>query len=353
MNSKRFYALDVLKLFLAYVIAFFHSRMEFMPGPTVTVQLFFMISGFFLARKFYARSFADQGQSYGAWEYTLDHIRSMYPHYLLSCGILFGYITARECLMLFRAPGWEPVKELFLHIYSQIPDIFLLQSAYRWHDSLNYPLWQISALLIAGYFIYALLCRDEKLSRTLIFPGAILMVMSLLTQTEDLFQNYGFFYLPLLRAFYPMCVGVLAFYFTRTTYYESLRTHRGLFDAAAILALVTIICFADYRNIFVITGSLLIVNCCDPESLLNRLFDHKCFRWCGKLSYAIFLNHVLIARILWALIVPRVEARMAFPIWAIGSLYFVMLTGYSIVTMLLVDRWTSRTKAKKASVSNQ
>ena len=178
------------------------------------------------------------------------------------------------------------------------------------------------------------------------------MVMSLLTRTEDLFQNYGFFYLPLLRAFYPMCVGVLAFYFTKTRYFEALRAHRRLFDAAAVLALVTIICFADYGNIFVITGSLLIVNCCDSDSLLNRLFDHRCFRWCGKLSYAIFLNHVLIARILWALIVPRVEARMAFPIWAIGILYFVMLTGYSIVTMVLVDRWTSRARAKKAPVSN-
>ena len=43
----------------AYVIAYFHSKMEFMPGPTVSVQIFFMISGFFLAKKFYARSCDD------------------------------------------------------------------------------------------------------------------------------------------------------------------------------------------------------------------------------------------------------------------------------------------------------
>lgn len=345
MNGKRVYALDVLKLFLAYVVAYFHSNMEFMPGPTVSVQIFFMISGFFLAKKFYARSCDDQGLRYSAWDYTLDHVRSMYPHYLLSCGILFVYITARKCLELYRAPGWPMVQELLLHIYHQIPDIFLLQSAYHWHESLNYPLWQISALLIAGYFIYALLCHNEKLSRTLIFPAAILMVMSLLTQADDLFQNYGFFYLPLLRAFYPMCVGVLAFCFTKTSCYASVRTHRTLFDCAAILALITIICFADYGNIFVLTGSLLIVNCYDPESALNRLFDHPCFRWCGKLSYAVFLNHAMISRILWALIVPRVEARMYFPTWAVAVLYFLMLTGYSVVTMLLVERWTSRRKA--------
>lgn len=348
MNGKRLYSLDVLKLFLAYVVAYFHSNMEFMPGPTVSVQIFFIISGFFLAKKFYARSYDDHGLAYSAWDYTLDHARGLYPHYLFSCGVLFLYITARECRELLLAPGWEKLQALFLHLYDQIPDIFLVQSAYHWHESLNYPLWQVSALLIAGYFVYALLCHNEKLSRTVIFPAAILMVMSLLTKTEDLFENSGFFYLPLLRAFYPMCVGVLTFYFTKTTYYASLRTHRVSFDIAAVLALITILCFADYENIFVITVPLLILNCYDPDSALNRVFDRPCFRWCGRLSYAVFLNHTLISRILWALIVPRVEARMVFPVWAIAELYFVMLTGYSIVTMLLVDRWTCRAKARKS-----
>lgn len=346
MNRKRVYSLDVLKLFLAYVVAYFHSNMEFMPGPTVSVQIFFIISGFFLAKKFYARSFDDHGLSYSAWDYTLDRVRSLYPHYLFSCGILFLYITARKSLDLFRSFSWPMLQEMFLYLYQQIPDIFLVQSAYHWHESLNYPLWQISAMLIAGYFVYGLLCHNEKLSRTLIFPAAILMIQSLLTKADDLFQNYGFFYLPLLRAFYPMCVGVLAFHFTETSYYASLRAHRVLFDFAAISSLVAILCFADYGNIFVITASLLIVNCYDPESVLNRFFDRPCFRWCGKLSYAIFLNHTLIARILWALIVPRMEARAYSPIWAIASLYFLMLTGYSIVTMLLVDRWTSHRKEK-------
>lgn len=79
MEHRRVYALDVLKLFLAYVVAYFHGSMEFRPGPTLAVQIFFMISGFFLARKFYDRSFADHGAAYSAWNYTRDHVRSMYP----------------------------------------------------------------------------------------------------------------------------------------------------------------------------------------------------------------------------------------------------------------------------------
>ena len=82
--KKRIYSIDVLKLVFAYIIAFFHFGTTIAPGPTVAVQVFFIISGFFLGKKFYARSFADGGKSYGAWDYTLDHVSSIYPHYLFS-----------------------------------------------------------------------------------------------------------------------------------------------------------------------------------------------------------------------------------------------------------------------------
>ncbi len=49
---KRLYSIDFLKLIFAYVIAYFHFGHTIAPGPTVTVQIFFFISGFFLAKKF-------------------------------------------------------------------------------------------------------------------------------------------------------------------------------------------------------------------------------------------------------------------------------------------------------------
>lgn len=80
--------------------------------------------------------------------------------------------------------------------------------------------------MIAGFFVYGLLCRNERVSRTLLFPAAILMIQSLLYSGVDLWENYGFFYLPLLRAFSPLCIGVLTFYFTTTPYYERLKAKR-------------------------------------------------------------------------------------------------------------------------------
>ena len=50
--KKRIYSIDVLKLVFAYIIAFFHFGTTIAPGPTVAVQVFFIISGFFLGKKF-------------------------------------------------------------------------------------------------------------------------------------------------------------------------------------------------------------------------------------------------------------------------------------------------------------
>lgn len=56
----------------------------------------------------------------------------------------------------------------------------------------------------------------------------------------------------------------------------------------------------------------------------------------------IYLNQVLIARIIWALLLPRVNL----PLWAAGSLYFVTLTAYSVFTVKLVDAMISMYRRK-------
>lgn len=333
MNQKRSYSLDVLKLFLAYVVAFGHAKMAFRPGSTVSVQIFFIISGFFLARKFYARE-----ETYSAWNYTLDHVRSIYPHYVFSCGVLFVYVASRNLLELVLRPSWYQFRECLVMFYDQLPDIFLLQSAYHWHDSLNYPLWQISALLIAGYFVFALLRRDEKLALTILFPAAIFMGMSLMVGKDYLFANVGPVYLPLIRAFYPMCVGVYTWRIVSTPAYEALKRHRKTFDAAALLFLASMIWYAERGNIFLITVPILILNCWDDNSALSRLFRHRIFGIAGRLSYAIYLNHALVARVLWALIVPRVPMSRG----VTGLVYFLMMTLYSLLTLRLVDWLTKK-----------
>ncbi len=335
---KRIYSLDFLKLILTYNIAFFHFGTDFPPGPTVAVQVFFIVSGFFLGKKFYARSHKDPEKTYGQWAYTLDHVKGLYPHYLFSMGAMFLYILARSVLELVRNPAAENLKAIFLSFYNQIPDVLLLQSAYTFHPSQNYPLWQLSALVIAGYFVYGLLCHNERLSRTLLFPAAILMIQSLLNTGVDLFANCGPFYMPLLRAFSPLCIGVLSYYFTTTAYYPMLKNHRVPFNLAAVLALAGIAVYKDYYNIFLMATPFLLWGCAAEDSWINKLLNRRIFRHCGKFSYAVYLNHALIARFVQA----RITLRYALAAWMGNLLYFVLLTVYSVLTLYLVERWSNR-----------
>ena len=174
------------------------------------------------------------------------------------------------------------------------------------------------------------------------------MIQSLLYSGVGLWENYGFFYMPLLRARSPLCVGVLTYYFSTTEYYTAITRHPALFSLAGVLSLVTLFCYADRANIFLITTPILILNCMEPDYWINRVFNRLCFRGCGQLSYAVYLNHSFVARVLCALILPRLAARgFDVAVWQKGALYFIMLTVYSIVTLTLVSRWTRRRAAAK------
>lgn len=297
---------------------------------------------FFPGAGIFARSYAAP-ERYTAWNYTLDHVKVLYPHYLFSLAAFFLYELARDLLYLVRDPSFPKLADIALDFYRQIPDIFLLQSSYRFHESINYPLWQLSATLIAGYFLYALLCRDEKLARRILFPGAILMVLSLLNTGVDLWANYGILYVPLLRAICPMCVGIFTYYFTTTEYYQTWKAHPIAGNIASILCLIALFVYRELSGIFLITIPCLVLVCWDENSWLSRLTDRPWSRFAGRLSYAVYLNHALISRFTVAVLVTRAQKiGLLTEDWQQGLTYILLLTAYSALTMTLVDRWTAK-----------
>lgn len=333
---KRLYSLDFLKLVFAYVIAYFHFGHTIAPGPTVTVQIFFFISGFFLARKFYTHSHTDRGERYNQWNYTLDHAKGIFPYYVFSYAVFLLYNTARAVGVFIQAPSFQPIRETLLSLYDQIPNMLFMQSAFYFHDNMNYPAWQLSALVIGGYFVYGMLCWNEKRARHLLFPAAILMGLSLLRSGVELDANYGPIYIPLLRAFMGLSFGVLVYYFTTTSWHSQLKKNWRLFNFAVLLSLLCIFVYKDYGNIHYITGSLLILGCYDENTWINKLLNHRIFRHCGKLSLSIYLNHALVCRFANGFLFPRVT-RLGLTQMHKDLIFFVLLTAASIAALCAVE----------------
>lgn len=344
MEKKRVYSLDLIRLYLCIVIAFYHAEMHLAPGADVAVLFFFLVFGFFLAKKFYEAP----AEKPTAWRYTVDHAKTIYPHLVFSVTVYYLYRLARYILVegiLQHSEDWafRAIKDLYL----LIPEYSMLLSAYHKYMSPNFALWQLSAMFICGYFIYALLHRDEALARRILLPGAILMGASM-NASRDLWENVGPVYMPLVRALVPMCVGYFLYYFTTTPAYAALKKHRLAFDAATILSLIAIPTFGTVENIIYLTLGIVVLACWDPGSLINRVLDHRCFRRCGRLSMAVFLDHMMIARIV---INPVTEAFSAMGItlqtWQTGLIYFVLMMLYSHFSSWLVDSCTAAWRRKK------
>ena len=345
---KRSYSLDLLRLFFAYVIVLFHFDHPIPPGPTVTVQIFFVVSGYFLARKYYSRTHTDPQKQYTAWQYTLDHVRALYPHCILATVLFLGYALLRAFLVFLGAPSAAGLWEMLTLIYDQLPDTLFLQASYQYYANLNAPTWQISALVIAGYFVYALLCYDEKLSRTVLFPGAVFLTTCLLADCEDLFARMGPIFLPLLRAFGPMCMGVLTYVFSTCSLYARLKRSKLLFHGLTLLALPMMILFEDRNSLHLLWSGLLVLGCTDPDSLLDRLLGRKCFSGCAQLSLVIYLNHAVFGRLYTNILLVLLErAGIVLNDTASCVVYLVALTAACMMLKWAMERVPSSRKTRR------
>ena len=344
MEKRRIYSLDVMRLYLCIVIAFYHAELHLEPGAEVAVLFFFVIFGFFLAKKFYDAP----EEKPSAWRYTLDHAKTIYPHLIFSVTVYYLYRLARYILvdgMMLRSEDWafRAIKDLYL----LIPEYSMLLSAYHKYMSPNFALWQLSAMFICGYFIYALLHWDEKLARRILLPGAILMGASM-NASFGLWDNVGPIYMPLVRALVPMCVGCFLYYFTTTPAFEEMKRHRIAFDLATAMSLMAIVAFKLVENIAYLPIGIVILACWDPGSLINKVLDHRCFRRCGRLSMAVFLDHMMIARIVINPVTEAFSARgITLQRWQTGLIYLGLLIPYSLLSSYLVDRGVAAWKRKR------
>lgn len=346
---KRIYSFDVFKLIFAYLIAVFHFGTEIPPGPGIAVELFFIISGFFLGKKFYDKYQADPNNTYDQICYTKDHIKSLYPHYIFSLIVLTVYTFIAGVITFLRQPSASQIVTIVKNIYATIPEFFFLQNTGFFGGGTNYPLWQLCTLIISGYFVYGLLCKNEKLAREFIFPAAILMIQAFLDASDDIWGTVVFFHIPLLRAFSPLCIGVLVYYFTTTSYYQYIKSKKLLLNLASVFAFLSLYVPEGYHNIYLITFVFLLLAMYDPESWINKLFNRKMFKHFGQMSYAIFLNHAVVISLLKEQVFPLLfGAGDTLSVSLAKHVIFVaVLTVYSVFTVFIVNKLVQKYRASR------
>lgn len=319
--KQRNYSIDLLKLYFALLVAVSHtqfpSTLPIIAGGSI-VLLFFILSGYFLVCSF------DSGKYKEPWDYTLGRVKRIWPYYAAAFVIMYLYLN--------RGAG---LRSLVLEFCRSLPELFMLHNTGFLEGGINYPLWQLAALVVVSHLFFALLKWNRGLTLDLICPVTAMVCYTYYLQvTEE--TALPFVYVPLIRAAGAVAMGMFLHRPIRMMVKKLEESGCGslpaLVSAASVLMLLLIWTNRmTYALVIPYTG--LLVCMLYSRGIWARWFRHPALGKLDKLSLGIYLNHALIVRLVEDH--PGITASVtALPE---DITFLLMVVGYSIVMMKAVD----------------
>lgn len=189
------------KLFMAYEVARGHFNGHQFLSSGLCVNLFFIISGYFLAQSFSSHKYPTPEA------YTINRIRKIYPEYLFSFILLFGLL----CWIDYPFN----IKEFGGKVIERLPEIFLVQNIGWYQGGINYPLWFLCVLIISSHILFALLNENKKITVNVICPLSVFCIGTYYLNMQD--GNSwgttagGFLYVPFLRGICFISLGIVLY----------------------------------------------------------------------------------------------------------------------------------------------
>lgn len=315
--------IELYRFLFTLVICIFHFQktrdISVINTGYLAVEFFFILSGYLIMQSY------RKNRKESAFVYTVKKVRRLYPHYFFSFLLLFAassvFYKDFSAGTLFRA----------------IPELLMVQNIGIYNGGINYPLWYLSVLVIGGYFIYYLLNDKEKTFINIGAPAVIILFFTYLSGTTESIEVWDTFYciyIPFFRGIADMCIGVLVYRLGE--YKEKHKINRNLLNtieiAAVILAVIILFSEIHLDYYFLIIISIVIYSGFDQQGILYKKLNFDVFGKIGGVSYAMYLNHVLIISVFNAFVNDRVENNQI----AIGF-YLIVLIGYSIATRKIVS----------------
>ena len=151
---------------------FFMEVSNWFFGSSETLLVFTVTAGYFMAAHFTKRkndpAYMSRSAASRAWEYTAARIKTLLPV------LIIGYIIAIVVCTSFYYPDYK-TQDVLVMIVNSIWE-FLgfhaagLRSTGNEFFNLNGPLWFISGMIIAGYFMYWALCKNEDVFSGFVTP---------------------------------------------------------------------------------------------------------------------------------------------------------------------------------------
>lgn len=330
LRGQRNNSIDFLKLLFTFIIAVHHFQEAIgiclIQHGDLAVEFFFMVSGFYLMD-----SFEKNHGEKSAVEYIKRRLRKLYPHYLFSLVIL----------LLALGVTADSIQELFAKTVQTIPELFMMQDiGIFYYSGSNYPAWYLSVLILVSYFLYAGLKWNRNFCIQIGYPMLMLLGATMLFSEGNNnivhWNAYGPFYLPVIRGTVDMILGIMIWNVVNKSIQIN-KVYGILLELASLFLIVVAMFGIDTQDSLALLGfPILLTLCFSRKNIFRSITDLEIFGRMGKYTYAMYLNHSLIIRIVKTMLNSRMDNKMLLVL-----IYLILLFGYSIVTEKIVDHFLS------------
>lgn len=270
---NRLYTFDFLRFIAATEILWFHLTRRF--GMTThglwAIDLFFIISGFFLAKNISAENYGkvDTGAI------IFNKIKSWYPVMLFSIMIALCFAPKMDSWALFS-------------------ELTFIEGSGLYYPSISYCfMWFLSSYLIAFYIFHRIM---QYQSRNIIVFCITLIAMALMFKEPNIYSPRNNILSPhILRAFCGMGLGILTFEISKFLKTNNITLRKPLVAIMEIFAFsLMLISFhvAKIPPIFAMLSFVLIVFCFALGSgLIAKLFNRKLSYNIARYTFSLYMIH--------------------------------------------------------------
>ncbi len=316
-SAPFFGALDGFRGLLAVFVAIYHtywfsfinSSAFFNHGPVI-IDLFFVFSGFLLFT-LYAGRIGSPAQ--GA-HFIKKRFARLYPLHLFVLCIFILFSSLRVVLHAVGAADLEPNEVLPFQpgasesITSLLSNLTLTQ-AMGVHDynSFNVPAWTISVEFFAYFTFAAMLIwapPRKNLHFVLIGLGIAVLYGVLSKVKPDMNITYDYAFLRCLGGFYTGVIAARIFAMIK----DKAAVKNMSFRMASFLEVLTVLmstlfviyCSGKLQFLVAPVMFIFVMVFAFDRGLVSRIMMAKPFRYLAKISYSVYMVHMIIAVVFYA-----------------------------------------------------
>lgn len=310
---------DLWKLVSAVVIIIHHSsylpveaERTYFHGGSIMVELFFLISGFFLAKSALHSNDLPRSERTGdeTWNFFVKKIRAIYPYLLFATVVGVAAKTGfyhQNFLQLIKNGVRALVELAFLKSAGWVTNVFVPQD------------WYLSAMMLSILILYPCIRKWGRSFAQLVCPVLAALILGYLFHEFGHFRNPDawctFFNKGFLRGFAEISLG--CFCFTVTEKLQKIRLTRVARVLCSIVeygSLIAIIIYSntescwdmDCESVLLMVIAVIIMG--SKASILSEVWDKvPVLPWLGKFSMMLYLNHMY-----WVWIFAVIGLRMEY-----------------------------------------